>query len=201
MRADELTVMKTFLQSLITSLLLVATVSFADQPSYSQLSISARIGPVLALHTHEARAWQVAHSTIQLINEESGTVIREFASTPFTHLIVDTGEKYFAGLSYLQASSYAHGYNFALFDVEGRVLAKAFILNDSGHCESANQTVSQYVFWFDQKNPTVIVEERDGEIRNILVSAGDLLGGSKKQLEYCNIPPGDHSRKPGTTGG
>ena len=166
----------------------VATSASADQPSHSNLSIWAESDEYIVLHQHKARAWEVTKSIVRVVDKQSGNVVSEFETTPFTSLIPIADGKYFAGLSYFQASSYPHGYNFAVFTADGSFLVKAFVLHDSGHCENANQSVSQYVHWFDSYDPHITVKYDRNEIVEILVGDGHFE-------EPCKFAPGDYSLK------
>ncbi len=84
----------------------------ADQPSQSNLNIWTETDDLLVLHRHEARAWDVAESFVRVVDKQSGYVVSEFETTPFTAIVPIADGMYFAGLSYFQASSYPHGYNF-----------------------------------------------------------------------------------------
>lgn len=161
----------------------------SDRPSNSHLRIWTESDSLFVLHKHRARAWDVSESITRIIDKQTGRVLKEFETTPFTALLSVEDGQYFAGLSYFQASSYPHGYNFALFSAQGEFIVKAFVLSESGHCKEPRQSVSQYVFWYDENDPNVRLRREDNEIVEILVDsyyAND---------EPCRFVPGDHSVK------
>ena len=160
----------------------------ADQPSRSDLKIWAETDSLLVLHKHKARAWEVAESLVRIVEKQSGYVVSEFETTPFTTIVPIADGKYFAGLSYFQASSYAHGYNFAVFRPDGTFMIKAFVRHDTDYCEKVGQSVSQYVYWFDMYDPHVEAKLDGSEIVEVLVGDG--------QFEKpCKFLPGDFSEK------
>lgn len=160
----------------------------ADQPSQSNLQIWAETDSLLVLHKHRASASHVAESFVRVIEKQSGYVLSEFDTTPFTEIVPIADGKYFAGLSYFQASSYPHGYNFAVFAPDGRFLIKAFVLHGTDYCEKVSQSVSQYVYWFDRYNPHVEAKLNGSEIIEVLVGDG-------RFEKPCKFVPGDFSKK------
>ena len=160
----------------------------ADQPSRSDLKIWAETDSLLVLHKHKARAWEVAESYVRVIDKQSGYVISEFDTTPFTTIVPIADGKYFAGLSYFQASSYPHGYNFAVFEPDGTFLIKAFVLHDTDYCEKVSQSVSQYVYWFDRYDPHVEAKLAGSQVVEVLVGDGHFE-------KPCKFLPGDYSEK------
>ena len=160
----------------------------ADQPSRSDRKIWAETDSLLVLHKHRALASQVAESFVRVIEKESGYVVSEFETTPFTAIVPIADGKYFAGLSYFQASSYPHGYNFAVFAPDGRFLIKAFVLHGTDYCQKVSQSVSQYVYWFNEDDPHVEAKLNGSEIVEVLVGDG-------RFEKPCKFVTGDYSEK------
>lgn len=159
----------------------------SDRPSNSHLKIWTESDSLFVLHKHRARAGDVFESITRIIDKQTGYILTEIETTPFTALLPVEDGQYFAGLSYFQASSYPHGYNFALFSAQGKFIVKAFVLSGSGHCKKPNQSVSQYVHWYNENDPNVRLRREGNEIIEILVDsyyAND---------EPCRFVPGDHS--------
>ncbi len=165
-----------------------ATYAKADQPSYSDLKIWAETDRLLVLHKHKASASQVAESFVRVVEKNSGYVVSEFETTPFTVIVPIADGRYFAGLSYFQASSYPHGYNFGVFAPDGTFLIKAFVLYGTDYCEKVSQSVSQYVYWFDRDNLHVEAKLNGNEIIEVLVGDG-------RFEKPCRFVPGDYSEK------
>ena len=160
----------------------------ADQPSHSALSIWAESDDLIALHKHKASSGEIRESFVRILEKNTGYVVSEFETTPFTALVSIADGRYFAGLSNFNSISRPHGYNFAVFAADGTFLIKAFVLRGSGHCERVSQSVSQYVRWFNGPEPHITVNFYGTEVTEVLVGDG-------KNAEPCKFLPGDFSRK------
>jgi len=93
------------------------------------------------------------NSTLRIVRKRDNAEIFKQAVMPLTALTSVDGGRYFAGLSSLQALSFA--YNFLLISANGEIVTTALITPTSGHCRSVRWSTTNVIAWFDENVPDV----------------------------------------------
>ena len=119
---DLFKIKKIFCATLVCLFLLVTSLAVeASDPISSDETLTLFMGNHLVTHYHSLKGFDVHSSRILFIDRESGEVLQNFVSAPFTSLVA-LEKGYFVGLSYLYAGTRNSGYNFALFSPQGDII-------------------------------------------------------------------------------
>lgn len=186
-----------FSRVLVTGLMLVSGAARADiafRPSV--VSLETENQDVIVLHDHAVEfrdspdgdgliIW--GNSTLRIISKSDGSEILNERVMPLTTLL-NVGDGYFAGLSVLRAL--AAQYNFVLFTQTGEVIATALVTFRSGHCKEVGGTTTNFIFWYDEKDPDAVRLSFEGGRVNEIIVANSHDRTAVDHRGVCVIPVG-----------
>lgn len=159
---------------------LVPTKLIANQTHTSKVNTWAENSDVYILHSHRIEEFKVIHSETTIINKFNGTEILHEETAPFNILIPVSNGSYFAGLSYFKTEKISAEYNFALFSPDGRILSKANITVESGHCPEKYAGGHNYS-WYSYIPEITLLPDAEQPTHIIVTSPNSMT-------DACEIP-------------
>lgn len=163
-----------------------SSVAIADAPYTQSVQLGVESTSLLLEHTHDwgAKSRETivekrgdprtdpfsplnTYGTIRLRDRSSGLILFEAPSPAFTHLWISADESYLVALSNLRVWN---PYQAVVYDRSGQILVAASIGCESWPIPGCRESTSNFVYWFDEKDPALRVIE-DEEFAVLVVKS------------------------------
>ena len=152
--------------------------TFSDSAAYKGIAnISIESENYIIEHYHD---WSINNAYIECIDKKTRDIVFKISSPALTKLFVSNDEQFIVGLSNIKIDN---PYQFVMLNLKGEYIIRSHVRR---FLRKYYQTVTNYIYWFNEKDPELEFIYKNNELVGISVlnfDMNDLIVG-KSDLDY-----------------
>ena len=163
---------------LLLCLIISSYLAFSDNAAYKGIvNISIESENYIIEHYHD---WSINYAYIECIDKRTNDIVFKIPSPALTKLFVSNDEQFIVGLSNIKIDN---PYQFVMLNLKGEYIIRSHVRR---FLRKYYQTVTNYIYWFNEKDPELEFIYKNNELVGISVlnfDMNDLIVG-KSDLDY-----------------
>ena len=163
---------------LLLCLIISSYLAFSDNAAYKGIvNISIESENYIIEHYHD---WSINYAYIECIDKRTNDIVFKIPSPALTKLFVSNDEQFIVGLSNIKIDN---PYQFVMLNLKGEYIIRSHVRS---FLRKYSETVTNYIYWFNEKDPGLEFIYKNNELVGISVlnfDRNDLIVG-KSNLDY-----------------